>query len=53
MYREAEFILTLKSHIGPLTNIMLNYGPLHGLSVMLSCMMDFILTQAASVHEVR
>lgn len=30
-------------HSGPLTNIMLNYGPLHGLNVMLSCMMDFIL----------
>lgn len=28
---------------GPLTNIMLNYGPLHGLNVMLSCVMDFIL----------
>lgn len=31
------------SRSGPLTNIMLNYGPLHGLSAMLSCMMDFIL----------
>lgn len=43
VWKEAEFILTLKSRSGPLTNITLNYGPLRGLSVMLSCMMDFIL----------